>query len=117
MKKALLTLAIVSSLMLTGLILPAACGTQQTVVKVTESVNLPKRMKIVAQSCDANVMYQTVIDLENNEVVILIYNELNLMNVIRTGIQADPDKQSRVTGIDAPALARSQERLRHKRMD
>ena len=87
-----------------------SCGTQQTVVQVPETVNLPQRMKIVAQSCDANVMYQTVIDLENNEVVVLIYNELNLMNVIRTGIQADPDKQSRLDGRDAPALTRARTR-------
>ena len=116
-KNRLLPAIVLTGIMGAGLLVTASCGTQQTIVKVPEAVQLPKRMKIVAQSCDANVMYQTVIDLDNNEVVILIYDELNLMNVIRTGIQADPDKQSRVAGGDAPSLVRSREGLRHKQID
>jgi hypothetical protein len=57
---------------------------------------------VVAQSCDATGLYQTVIDLANNEVVILIYNKYSLISVIRTGILADPDKQSLLPSRDAP---------------
>jgi hypothetical protein len=90
-----------------------SCATQQTVVQVPTSVNLPKKVKVVAQSCDANALYQTVIDLENNEIVILVYNSKNLLNVIRTGIQADPTDQPAVTGTDAPGGPNSQEKLKY----
>ena len=49
-----------------------------------------------------NHLYQTVIDLSNNEIVILIYTESYLINVIRTGIKADPDTQARLSSSDAP---------------
>ncbi|MBN2353544.1 MAG: hypothetical protein JXD23_13305 [Spirochaetales bacterium] len=79
-----------------------SCATQQTVVQVPTNVNLPGNVRVVAQSCNARAMYQTVIDLENNEIVILVYNEMNLLNVIRTGIKADPKTQGSVPGTDAP---------------
>ncbi len=82
-----------------------SCATQQTVVQVPVNVNLPRTVRVVAQSCNARAMYQTVIDLENDEIVILVYNETNLLNVIRTGIKADPKTQGAVTGADAPDAA------------
>jgi hypothetical protein len=107
-KKFILFPAIISLL-----ILFAACETQQTTVKVSENAKLPKKIKVIAQSCDATSMYQTVIDLENNEIVILIYNEQTLINIIRTGINADPDKQSILKGKDAPDAALTRSRAPH----
>lgn len=83
----------------------AACETQQTTISVPETVNLPKRIQVLAQSCDANAMYQTVIDLDNNEVVILVYNEITLVSVIRTGIRAEAKSQALLPSGDAPAPA------------
>jgi uncharacterized lipoprotein YbaY len=87
-----------------------SCATQQTTVQVPTNVNLPRQVRVVAQSCDNHAMYQTVIDLENDEIVILVYNEMNLLNVIRTGIKADAKGQPAVTGTDAPAAAGSREK-------
>ena len=75
-----------------------SCATQQTVVQVPTDVNLPRTVRVVAQSCDNHALYQTVVDLENNDIVILVYNEMNLINVIRTGIKVDAKAQSPVTG-------------------
>jgi hypothetical protein len=91
--------AVLAALLSSGAL---SCATQQTVVQVPTNVNLPRNVRVVAQSCNARAMYQTVVDLENNEIVILVYNETNLLNVIRTGIKADPKTQVPVPGTDAP---------------
>lgn len=72
---------------------------------------VPTRVKVIAQSCTADSLCLTVIDLDRNEIVILFYSslpaglvkqKLELSNVIRTGMFVDPDEQDTITGQDAP---------------
>jgi len=80
------------------------CETQQTIVKVPANVNLPRRARVIAQSCDTVSLFQTVIDLENNEIVILVYDEVMLRSVIRTGIITEPGAQAVLPSADAPKI-------------
>lgn len=66
---------------------------------------------MISQSCMAEGLCLTVIDLENNEVVILFYSvlgsgilkgNLKFTNLVRTGMFVDPDEQGYVTGQNAP---------------
>lgn len=73
---------------------------------------IPTKVKVISQSCSAEVLYLTVIDLDCNEVVILCYypsvstivkGKLQHGNVvIRTGMFVDPNEQGFVIGQDAP---------------
>lgn len=74
---------------------------------------IPARVKVISQSCMADGLCLTVIDLDQNEVVILFYSRLSsgifqgnlkMSNVIRTGMFVDPDEQEVVTGQDAPIV-------------
>ncbi|MBN1696063.1 MAG: hypothetical protein JW881_01000 [Spirochaetales bacterium] len=78
------------------------CETYQVTVDVPEHVNLPKNVQFLSQSCDADSLYQTVIDLANNELVVLQYANGILQTVYRTGIIVDPKIHRMVKGKDAP---------------
>lgn len=100
MKRALSVGALVI-LMVTG------CVTQQETVDVPEDVDAPERIIFVAQSGTADSLYQTVIDLENNELVVLRYvgtgvRATKLTAVVRTGIILDPATVLRISATDAP---------------
>jgi hypothetical protein len=72
---------------------------------------VPTRVKVIAQSCTAAGLCLTVIDLDQNEIVILFYaslpgspfrTKLELVNIIRTGMFVDPEEQVAIIGQDAP---------------
>ena len=74
-----------------------------------EDFEVPKNIKIISQSCTFVSVFITVIDLSNNEIVLLEYGAKangiakgKLVNVIRTGMFANPEKQSFLIGDDAP---------------
>lgn len=55
--------------------------------------NYPENVKVIAQSASDNSFIVTVIDLDNNEIVIVSYIASNgfLSSVIRTGWIVNPD--------------------------
>jgi len=72
-----------------------------------ETKTVPKNVKVLGQSCSQNHLFLTVIDLENNEVVILCYyawlKNVQLLDVIRTGsFFVNPGEQPAISGGDAP---------------
>ena len=72
----------------------------------TELKTEPKNVKVIGPSCSQDTLFLTLIDLDNNEVVILCYsawaNKVQLLDVIRTGSFVNPDEQSSISGKDAP---------------
>ena len=81
-----------------------SCSITQTVVEAPSRINIPKNALFISQSGTESNVLQTLIDLENNEMVVLTYNHSNLINVTRTGIILNPNdyKHSVVKGTDAP---------------
>ena len=76
--------------------------------KNKEELVVPKNIKIISQSSDMDQTYITVIDLDNNEVVILVYSgTVGLNNVIRTGAFVNPKDQLSFSGKDSPIQPRS----------
>ncbi|MBN2212916.1 MAG: hypothetical protein JW723_01615 [Bacteroidales bacterium] len=86
-----------------------------TILRITnaqEPINqLPKNAKLISQSCDQNDLYISLLDLDNDELVILRYgyktqgiigSTYGLKLVIRTGIKIDPKIQDCVKGSDSP---------------
>jgi hypothetical protein len=72
-----------------------------------ETKTVPKNVKVLGQSCSQTYLFLTVIDLENNEVVILCYyawvKNVMLYKVIRTGsFFVNPGEQPAISGGDAP---------------
>lgn len=68
---------------------------------------MKKTVLILSQSCTMDLMYQTVIDLDNNEVVVITYRYYTstgsiILSVQRTGMFADITKQISFSGTDAP---------------
>jgi|LGVF01.1.fsa_nt_gb hypothetical protein len=72
----------------------------------TEPKTNPKNVKVLGQSCSQDTLFLTVIDLDNNEVVILCYaswaGKIKLIDVIRTESFVNPDEQPSFSGKDAP---------------
>jgi len=72
------------------------------------TTQIPKNGYILSQSCTMRSLFITMIDLDNNEMVILQYagsgstDPVELVNVIRTGIIVSPKKQLSFLGKDAP---------------
>ena len=72
-----------------------------------ETKTVPKNVKVLGQSCSQSFLFLTVIDLENNEVVILCYyawaKNVQLLDVIRTGsFFVNTEEQPAISGEDAP---------------
>lgn len=86
------------------LVICNACVMTQTVVKPPSNVNVPKNALFISQSGTESNMMQTLIDMDNNEMVVLTYNLSNLINVARTGIFLNPGdyKNRKLKGSDAP---------------
>lgn len=72
---------------------------------------VPTKVKVISQSCMSEGLCLTVIDLENNEVVIMFYSiiasglfkgQLKYHNMVRTGMFVEPDEQGNLIGQDAP---------------
>jgi hypothetical protein len=67
-----------------------------------DTLNLPKKALIISESSTTAGIIYTMIDLENNEMVIVYYGTKSLIEyfrlqkVIRTGIILDPEKQIRL---------------------
>lgn len=80
------------------------CATTQYTVEVPEGVEVPTNIQFVAQSGTQDYLYQTVIDLDNNELVILRYNSSNLSTVYRTKMYVNPEeyKTNTYQSTDAP---------------
>lgn len=80
------------------------CSISQHTVSAPGYIDLPEKVLFLAQSGTQDAMFQTVIDLENNELVVLEYNNNILFRVYRTGIQADPRNYRNfgILGTDAP---------------
>lgn len=73
--------------------------------------DIPARVKMIGQSCTAEGLCLTVIDLDRNEIVILFFScvpgglvkqKLELTSIIRTGMFVDPEEQEFIIGQDAP---------------
>lgn len=81
-----------------------SCSITQTIVEAPSNVNMPKNAFFISQSGTESNLLQTLIDLENNEMVVLTYNYADLINVTRTGIFLNPNdyKHYVVKGTDAP---------------
>jgi len=81
-----------------------SCSITQTIVEAPSNVNMPKNALFISQSGTESNLLQTLIDLDNNEMVVLTYNIADLINVTRTGIFLNPDdyKHSVVKETDAP---------------
>ena len=72
----------------------------------TDTLNAPKKALILTQSYEPRGTYFTVMDLQNNELVILFYgsgdytaNDISyfmLRKVLRTGIILDPEQQKKI---------------------
>ena len=86
-----------TALLIIMFVILSGCGTVQTIVEVSDDIDLPEKVLIIAQSGTSAYLYQTVIDLANNEIVILTYSQADLWTVIRTGIFADPDDYRNMT--------------------
>jgi hypothetical protein len=56
-----------------------------------ENPQLPENVKLLAQAINMNVLILTVVDLENNEIVLLNYGANGLAQVVRTGMKVEPD--------------------------
>jgi hypothetical protein len=69
---------------------------------------IPKKIKIITQSSTQLTTQLTVIDLENNEVVILTIGGMSgdINEINRTGIICDPNTQQPVPGKDAPSSSK-----------
>ncbi len=74
-------------------------------------LQVPKNAIVISQSCTMGLLYITLIDLDNNEIVILTYQFGNyipggilnkLLYVNRTGIISDLAKQKLVQAKDSP---------------
>lgn len=76
----------------------------------TTDDKLPQNAKLISQSCTANSLFVSLIDLENNELVIVRYGidpdlkmvpDYRLSQVFRTGIKIDPQIQNFIKGEDS----------------
>ena len=63
---------------------------------------IPKNAKVISQSSTMNNTIITLIDLDNNEIVILNIDYEGGYRLFRTGITCDPNKQIQVSGNSAP---------------
>jgi hypothetical protein len=92
------------SILVLSLLLFEGCGMTQHTVEAPPNVNVPENVLFLAQSGTQNDLFQTVIDLKNNEMVVLRYSRTMLTKVYRTGIMVNPgDYRERVLkGSDAP---------------
>ncbi|RXQ95858.1 hypothetical protein EO244_06000 [Ancylomarina salipaludis] len=86
-----------------------SCAVKQYTVQVPQSVDMPKKVLFLSQSGTQSSLYQTVIDLENNEMVILEFASSRLSIVYRTGVILDPKdyRGMKVEGTDAPTKSES----------
>lgn len=90
MKKKLLIL-----LFTIGLITNAYAGTKDS--------DVPTNAVLISQSSDIGSVYITVVNLDNNELVIIIYDTKGkLKRVKETGIIIDMNQQRFIIGKDAP---------------
>ncbi|MGE5356286.1 MAG: hypothetical protein ACM3PT_08625 [Deltaproteobacteria bacterium] len=67
-----------------------------------DTISTPENVLIISQVCDEINMYYTAIDMNNNEMIIMIFRNggflrdpesFRLRKVVRTGIKVDPEKQ------------------------
>ncbi|RKE03919.1 hypothetical protein [Marinifilum flexuosum] len=95
-----------------GVVLLASCQMTQTIVTPPANVNVPKNALFISQSGTENSLMQTVIDLENNEMVVLTYSYANIENVTRTGVYLNPDdyRNMKIVGTDAPYSKEEEEK-------
>lgn len=74
--------------------------------KHPENVEVPKKIKIISQSCNITYLFISAIDLSNSEFIIMIYSHGGknsyLENVIRTGTFVNVENQETVPGTDMP---------------
>ncbi|NOU61363.1 hypothetical protein [Marinifilum caeruleilacunae] len=94
-----------------GVLLLASCQMTQTIVTPPANVNVPKNALFISQSGTENAIMQTIIDLENNEMVVLTYSYANIENVTRTGVYLNPDdyRNMKIVGTDAPFAEEEEE--------
>lgn len=87
-----------------GIIMLASCQMTQTIVKPPSNVNVPEHALFISQSGTESALMQTIIDLENNEMVVLTYNYTTIVNVTRTGVFLNPNDYQNMPriGTDAP---------------
>ncbi len=95
-----------------GVILMASCQMTQTIVSPPANVNVPKNALFISQSGTEHAIMQTIIDLDNNEMVVLTYNYANIANVTRTGIYLNPNdyRNMKIVGTDAPYSKEEEEK-------
>ena len=74
--------------------------------KINKETLIPKNLIVIAQSCTMSSVVLTVVDLDNNELVIITYyvglDELSINDVKRTGCFINLDTQLKLQGSDAP---------------
>ena len=96
-------------LMFTLLLLQLSIAAFSSGDNTTDTLNAPKKALILSQSFEAKGIYFTVMDLENNEMVILFYGTnysygdfsyFRLRKVLRTGIILDPERQKQISIYD-----------------
>jgi hypothetical protein len=77
------------------------------------SDQLPKNAKLISQSCTHHDLFISLIDLDNNELVLVRYgykaqmfmdSKYKLYQVFRTGIKIDPKLQGYIQGTDSPTM-------------
>jgi len=79
--------------------------------KAALNADMPKNAKLISQSCTQNDLLISLIDTDNNELVIIRYglkvikfvSRYELVQVMRTGIKIDPTTQGYIKGSDFPA--------------
>jgi hypothetical protein len=83
----------------------------QTIVSPPSNVNVPKNALFISQSGTENALMQTIIDLNNNEMVVLTYSYATIINVTRTGVYLNPEdyKGLKRIGTDAPIIEDKEE--------
>lgn len=61
-------------------------------------------MLVITQSGTQSDIFQTVIDLDNNELVVIRYSRFRIQQVFRTGMKANPNdyRGQKCIGTDAP---------------
>lgn len=98
-----------------------ACAMTQTVIVPPKNVKLPKNAIFISQSGTSDNLMQTVLDLDSNEMVVLVYNSRTITDVIRTGVHLSPDdyKGKKIVGTDLPVKKKKEkkeeERIRQKK--
>ena len=96
------------------LLFATSCSITQYTVEPPPNVDVPENAVFIAQSGTQTDLMQTVIDLDNGEMVVLSYRSHGLISVIRTGIYLNPKdyKNKAIVATDAPFVKEEKKEIK-----